>query len=130
MLTADSTHGVLGKLFCDLSQATISTPTKAKTAASTLTRRLKSATVLQAQATLYEPSQPQRRISGVHAGKRNAAAAECEVLHLILAPLHLDLLGLIVDLNKIALDTEAIPGTTIGDLFCSLVGVGGAAPTL
>jgi len=48
----------------------------------------------------------------------------CSVLHLILGPLHLDLLGLIVDLNKVALDIEAVPNTTIGDLFCSLVGVG------
>jgi hypothetical protein len=34
--------------------------------------------------------------------------------------LHLDLLGLIVDLNKIELDIKAIPGTVLGDLFCQL----------
>ena len=39
--------------------------------------------------------------------------------------LHLDLLGLIADLNKVALDIDAVPGTTIGNLFCSLNGTGG-----
>jgi hypothetical protein len=47
---------------------------------------------------------------------------ECEVLDLILGPLHLDLLGLVVDLNKIQLTLTAIPGTTIGNLFCELAG--------
>ena len=42
-------------------------------------------------------------------------------------PAHLDLLGLIVDLNKVALDIDAVPGTLVGNLFCQLSG-GGAAP--
>ena len=63
--------------------------------------------------------------STVSPGRASSAAvttANCPVLHLILGPLHLDLLGLIVDLNKVALDIEAVPHTTIGDLFCGLVG--------
>jgi hypothetical protein len=52
----------------------------------------------------------------------SADSANCQVLHLLLGPLHLDLLGLIADLNKIVLGIEAVPHTTIGDLFCSLVG--------
>lgn len=47
--------------------------------------------------------------------------AECEVLHLVLGPLHLDLLGLVVDLNKVILDLKAIPGTLLGNIFCQLV---------
>jgi hypothetical protein len=109
-LSADKTHGVLGQLFCSLASATI-TPGTASTAAKKLNRRVKSATVMHAQATLFQPHNER----GLQ-----AAAVNCPVLHLILGPLHLDLLGLIVDLNKIVLDIEAIPGTTIGDLFCSL----------
>jgi hypothetical protein len=127
-LTADSTHGVLGKLFCSLTNATITTPKTATTAASTLTRKLHSATVMQATATLYSP---QSTSGSTTSGALQADGTDCSVLHLILGPLHLDLLGLIVDLNKIVLDIDAIPGTTIGDLFCSLVGGGGQpAPSL
>jgi len=131
-LSADSTHGVLGKLFCDLAQTTIATPTTAKTAATALNQRVNSSTVLHTQATLFTPAQAERQTSGVHSMGAASATTTCPVLHLILGPLHLDLLGLIVDLNKVALDIEATSGTTIGDLFCSLVGVGktpGLAPS-
>jgi hypothetical protein len=156
-LSADSTHGVLGKLFCDLAGATISTPTTsataatkkatsngtlttlgsnrkttekwtAKLAAAQLSKKMHNTTILHAQATVYQPSQAPRQTQGSHS-LRSAAddpATDCQVLHLILGPLHLDLLGLIADLNKVALDIFAIPGTTIGDLFCSLTG--GAPP--
>jgi hypothetical protein len=116
-LSADSTHGVLGKLFCNLAGATISTPTTAATAAQSLTKKTRDTTLLHATATLYQPS---RTTSGVKSF--SSAQGNCSVLHLILGPLHLDLLGLIVDLNKVVLDLEAIPGTTFGNLFCSLVG--------
>jgi hypothetical protein len=46
--------------------------------------------------------------------------AECNVLTLILGPVHLDLLGLIADLNKILVDLNAVPGTLLGDIFCLL----------
>src|SRR4051794_6805179 len=55
-LSADSTHGVLGKLFCDLSQAAISTQTKAKTAAKTLNRSMTNTQVFHATATIYAPA--------------------------------------------------------------------------
>jgi hypothetical protein len=83
-------------------------------------------TILRAQADLYSPSQaPRQTNSARRVGATTQATDDCQVLHLILGPLHLDLLGLIVDLNKVALDILAIPGTTIGDLFCSLAGSGG-----
>jgi hypothetical protein len=114
-LSADSTHGVLGQLFCTLANATITLPSASTAAAATksLNTKLHSTTVLRAQATLYAPAHNDAMVG-------SQAAANCPVLHLILGPLHLDLLGLIVDLNKIGLDVEGIPGTTIGDLFCSL----------
>jgi hypothetical protein len=45
----------------------------------------------------------------------------CPVLNLILGPLNLDLLGLVVDLNKVNLVVTATPGGgTLGNLFCTL----------
>src|SRR5215212_9744302 len=55
-------------------------------------------------------------------------AAECSVLHLELAPIDLDLLGLNVNTSPICLNITAIEGGgLLGDLLCSLAG-GGANP--
>jgi hypothetical protein len=56
-------------------------------------------------------------------------AAVCQVLNLVLGPLHLNLLGLIVDLNQVVLNITADPnGGLLGSLLCSLAGgpTGGA----
>jgi len=48
-------------------------------------------------------------------------AATCQVLHLELGPLNLDLLGLKVHLNRIVLDITADPsGGLLGELLCSI----------
>ena len=49
----------------------------------------------------------------------------CEILELDLGPLHLDLLGLIVDLSEIHLDitAERGPGNLLGNLLCALAGL-------
>jgi hypothetical protein len=48
----------------------------------------------------------------------------CDILHLVLGPLHLDLLGLIIDLNEVHLDITADPlGGLLGSLLCSLAGL-------
>ena len=54
----------------------------------------------------------------------------CDVLHLTLGPLHLDLLGLIVDLNQVQLDITADPaGGLLGALLCAIAGLlGGGGP--
>jgi len=57
------------------------------------------------------------------------AAGQCDVLNLVLGPLHLDLLGLIVDLNKIQLHITANPVGTLGNLFCQLAGSSTASTT-
>lgn len=48
---------------------------------------------------------------------------ECEVLALDLGPLHLDLLGLVVDLAPVILDITAVPGpgNLLGNLLCAVV---------
>jgi hypothetical protein len=53
----------------------------------------------------------------------------CEVLTLVLGPLHLELLGLIVDLNQVVLTITAdAAGGLLGQLLCSLAGGGGGLP--
>ena len=53
------------------------------------------------------------------------AVAGCDILNLVLGPLHLDLLGLVVDLNQVVLH---ITGTTgagdlLGNLLCAITGL-------
>jgi hypothetical protein len=57
-----------------------------------------------------------------------APAGICSVLDLTLGPIHLDLLGLVVDTNTIHLTITADPnGGILGSLLCSLAG-GAPAP--
>ena len=51
-----------------------------------------------------------------------AAGASCQILDLVLGPLHLDLLGLVVDLNQVVLDITAVPGpgNLLGNLLCAV----------
>ena len=52
----------------------------------------------------------------------SAAATTCSILDLTLGPLHLNLLGLVVDLNTVHLTITADPaGGLLGNLLCSLV---------
>jgi len=50
------------------------------------------------------------------------AQASCRVLDLTLGPLHLDLLGLVVDLNRVHLTINAVPGpgNLLGNLLCAI----------
>jgi hypothetical protein len=51
--------------------------------------------------------------------------ATCDILHLDLGPLSLDLLGLQVDLSRIVLDitAESGPGNLLGNLLCAVAGL-------
>ena len=51
--------------------------------------------------------------------------ATCEILHLELGPISLDLLGLQVDLNQVILDitAQAGAGNLLGNLLCAVVGL-------
>lgn len=53
------------------------------------------------------------------------ATATCEILELVLGPLHLDLLGLVVDLNQVELviTAEQGPGNLLGNLLCAVAGL-------
>jgi hypothetical protein len=58
-------------------------------------------------------------------GTAAVAAIGCEVLHLELGPLDLDLLGLVVHLDRVVLDITAVPGAgnLLGNLLCAIVGL-------
>ena len=49
----------------------------------------------------------------------------CDILNLVLGPLHLDLLGLVVDLNQVILNITAQPGAgnLLGNLLCAITGL-------
>src|SRR5439155_4323479 len=51
--------------------------------------------------------------------------ASCEILHLELGPLDLNLLGVMIHLNQIVLDISAQPGpgNLLGNLLCSVAGL-------
>jgi hypothetical protein len=51
--------------------------------------------------------------------------ATCEILDLVLGPLHLDLLGLVVDLDTVDLEitAESGPGNLLGNLLCAITGL-------
>jgi hypothetical protein len=129
-IQANREGGVLGRLFCDLAQGggALSTRAKAVSAARTLTRRTKGSTFMRAKATVYAPDRPASGGAGTtysggaspNAPQGPMQVTECDVLHLVLGPVHLDLLGLVVDINKVVLDLKGIPGTLLGDIFCQL----------
>jgi hypothetical protein len=50
------------------------------------------------------------------------AQATCQILNLDLGPLHLDLLGLVVDLNRVilAITAQSAPGNLLGNLLCAI----------
>jgi hypothetical protein len=50
------------------------------------------------------------------------AAATCQILHLTLGPLDLNLLGLKIHLNRVVLDITAVrgPGNLLGNLLCAI----------
>jgi hypothetical protein len=52
-------------------------------------------------------------------------AIGCEVLDLVLGPLDLDLLGLVVHLDRVVLNITAVPGAgnLLGNLICAIVGL-------
>jgi hypothetical protein len=53
------------------------------------------------------------------------AQATCPILNLVLGPLHLDLLGLVVDLNQVILNITAVSGAgnLLGNLLCAVAGL-------
>lgn len=126
-LSAIRENGLLGRLFCDLVNGggMVRTVKQAQTIAKLLNKRLHRTTIMRVSAVIYGPGNGRSAASTgdlTQQGSLLQTEDECQVLHLILGPVHLDLLGLVLDLNKVVLDLSAIPGTLLGDIFCQLVG--------
>jgi hypothetical protein len=112
-VTARRRGGVLGRLFCALANAKIRFP---RAAVARINRELDDAPIA------TRSSAPVR--VATHQGR-------CQILDLILGPLHLDLLGLVVDLygrtrnDPVRVTITGEPGHgMLGDLLCSLAGGG------
>ena len=112
-VTARRRGGVLGRLFCALANAKIRFP---RAAMARLNREIDAAPMV------TRTSAPVR--VATHQGT-------CQILNLILGPLHLDLLGLVVDLygrtttSPVRVTITGEPGHgLLGDLLCSLAGGG------
>jgi hypothetical protein len=61
-----------------------------------------------------------------------ARAATCQILHLVLGPLDLNLLGLKIHLDRVVLDitAESGPGNLLGNLLCAVAGLLDGRPRL
>jgi hypothetical protein len=117
-VTGRPAGGVLGRLFCSLANATVN-PGRAAGAAAKLNRRI-------ARRGTIRPISFSVPLNGRAA---QAAATTCNILELTLGPLHVDLLGLVIDLNKVHLTITADrKGGILGSIFCSLAN--GQTPTL
>jgi hypothetical protein len=102
---------VLGSLFCKLSRAKVSSAARAADA------RALTTAVRRHQGTVVRFS------AFIHPAATTSAAANavCPVLDLVVGPLNLQLLGLVVDLQRVHLTITATHGAgVLGDLFCNL----------
>jgi hypothetical protein len=107
-VTGERHGGVLGSLFCSLAGA------KAKAARQAAVKHLNAA-IRRTGAV-----RPISFTAGLHA-TTSAVGPTCPILNLVLGPLHLNLLGLVVDLNQVHLTINADPaGGVLGSLFCGL----------
>jgi hypothetical protein len=68
---------------------------------------------------------PVASAEGTQVGKISTRAGDCEILHLTLGPLDLNLLGLKVHLDRVVLniDAEPGPGNLLGNLLCAVAGL-------
>jgi hypothetical protein len=66
-----------------------------------------------------------RTVGGVFDLQGFQQAPSCAILSLVLGPLHLDVLGLVVDLNRVVLNItgQTGAGNLLGNLLCSLTGI-------
>jgi hypothetical protein len=115
---------VLGSLFCSLSKGiNLKNPTVVKRSVNSINRRLEGRKLR-----LFAFDAPLRPREGAQASQTiPVGEGECEVLNLILGPLHLELLGLVVDLYGKekgdpvqVLITGDPKGGLLGSLLCSL----------
>lgn len=66
-----------------------------------------------------------RAVASTGSGAISAQATSCSILNLDIGRIHLDLLGLVIDLSPIHLDVTAVPGAgnLLGNLLCAVAGL-------
>jgi hypothetical protein len=122
-VTASRKGGVLGQLFCRLASGVDLSKASRHKAISRANKTLNARPLRLIR--LRAPIHPVYYDAG-GAGGGTAQTAQtppqvCPVLSLVVGPLDLDLLGLIVQLNKVKLDITATRGGgVVGNLFCRL----------
>ena len=105
-ITGNRRGGVLGALFCRLARGASNGPNTARVLNAALRRH---------------PQRAVRFSASMSPAHSAAASPTCQVLDLIVGPLNLQLLGLVVDLQKVHLNVLATRGEgKLGDLFCQL----------
>jgi hypothetical protein len=122
-ITANSRGGVLGSLFCSLSRAKITLAQSAKR----LTRAARMSGLSTKGAhvgvPLYKIDSGSTSTLSTNPGAAAAPMVICPVLDLTLGPLDLNLLGLMVHLDKVHLVITAdSQGGLLGQLLCGLAG--------
>jgi len=124
-ITADSNGGLLGSLLCGLSGNRL-TPRQITL---TWTRAAQQSGLATKGVTLAVPLYQTTSAAGTTTlSTTKSPLAICDVLDLELGPLDLNLLGLMVHLDKVHLVITAdSEGGILGSLLCSLAGGGGAA---
>jgi hypothetical protein len=109
-ITGNARAGVLGSLFCRLARARVAAARAADARALAAAVRRRRGRVMHFTAYVS----PQATAS-------QAANASCQVLDLVVGPLNLQLLGLVVNLQRVHLTVTATRGQgVLGDLFCTL----------
>ncbi len=109
-VTGNPRGGVLGRLFCRLARSNVRTSER-RAAARSLNARISK-----------RPMRPVAFTATISPAQQSQGQGNrCPVLDLVVGPLDLDLLGLIVNLNKVHLNVYAVPGEgAVGDRFCTL----------
>lgn len=108
-ITGQPHGGVLGSLFCRLARAKVASTRAAAASALNAAVRHHRGAVVHFTARLTPKA------------TASATNPTCQVLDLVVGPLNLQLLGLVVDLQRVHLNVTATRGQgTLGDLFCNL----------
>ena len=124
-IKADSNGGLLGSLFCGLAGTAASTASLSKLnrTAAKMSKAAKTSGLNKGVAGFQVQAPP---------GFTQAPGTVCSILDLVLGPLDLNLLGLMIHLDRLRLTITAVRGGGIlGDLLCGLAGgTPGAVPTM
>jgi hypothetical protein len=120
-ITADSEGGLLGALFCSIAGTSRASAAKLRRTATKMTRAAR-------QQGFDRQGVSDFRVQ-VAPILQQAPGQICTVLDLVLGPLDLNLLGLMIHLDRVRLTITADPnGGILGSLLCSLAGGPGPPP--